>query len=136
MRYRLAAMDPALRAGDEDRRLVIDELQRSYVEGRLSSDELSERLDRATAARTFGELAELTSDLPVRQSTQGSGSERHDQWWAALLNPIGVALLTVLAVLFVMYLLQAGHGGAGALPALFLGGAFFFGRSPRSRHRR
>src|SRR5690348_14398772 len=33
--------------------------------GRLTLPEYEERLARAYAARTFGELAELTSDLPV-----------------------------------------------------------------------
>jgi hypothetical protein len=54
----------SLRAGDADRRRVADELQRHYVEGRLSSDELTERVRQATAARTQGDLAALLQDLP------------------------------------------------------------------------
>ncbi len=53
-----------LRAADADRRRVADELQRHYVDGRLSSDELSERVSRALAARTYGELEALLRDLP------------------------------------------------------------------------
>ncbi len=53
-----------LRAGDADRRQVADELQRHYVEGRLTSDELQERVRQAMAARTFGELDALLRDLP------------------------------------------------------------------------
>lgn len=34
-------------------------------DGRLTSDELDERLERALAARTHGELAALTEDLPA-----------------------------------------------------------------------
>ena len=57
--------DPSsLRVGDADRRRVADELQRHYVEGRLSSDELTERVRQATAARTQGDLAALLQDLP------------------------------------------------------------------------
>jgi hypothetical protein len=54
----------SLRVGDADRRRVADELQRHYVEGRLSSDELTERVRQATAARTQGDLAALLHDLP------------------------------------------------------------------------
>src|SRR5207244_2505499 len=54
----------SLRAGDADRRGVADALQRHYVEGRLSSDELTERVQRATAARTHGDLDALLQDLP------------------------------------------------------------------------
>ncbi len=57
-----------LRAGDADRRQVADELQRHYVAGRLSADELQERVRQAMAARTFGDLDALLRDLP-REST-------------------------------------------------------------------
>ena len=53
-----------LRAGDADRRRVADELQRQFVEGRLSSDELTERVRQAMAACTYGELDALLQDLP------------------------------------------------------------------------
>jgi hypothetical protein len=58
-------MEPSdLRAADADRQRVAAQLQRHYVDGRLSTDELSERVDRALAARTFGELEALLRDLP------------------------------------------------------------------------
>jgi len=56
--------ESSLRVGDADRRRVADELQRHYVEGRLSSDELTDRVRQATAARTQGDLTALTHDLP------------------------------------------------------------------------
>ena len=59
-------MTPDLRAGDEDRRRAVDALQRHYVEGRLSADELSERVSQATSARTLGELQTPLADLPQR----------------------------------------------------------------------
>jgi hypothetical protein len=55
---------PELRAADVDRRRVVADLQQHYVDGRLSSDELDERVTRAMAARTFGELDALLRDLP------------------------------------------------------------------------
>ena len=53
-----------LRAGDADRERVTEELTRHCAEGRLASEELSQRLDVALRARTLGELAHLTRDLP------------------------------------------------------------------------
>jgi hypothetical protein len=55
-----------LRASDDDRERVVDELRRHAAEGRLSVEELEERIERTLAARTQGELAALTRDLPER----------------------------------------------------------------------
>jgi hypothetical protein len=52
------------RASDGDRERVVDELRAHAAVGRLSVDELEERVQRALAARTRGELAGLTRDLP------------------------------------------------------------------------
>ena len=53
-----------LRVGDVERRRVADDLQRHYVDGRLSSDELTDRVRQAMAARTQGDLDALVRDLP------------------------------------------------------------------------
>jgi len=58
------AETPDLRASDADREHVAEVLRHAAGEGRLTVDELDERIDRAFAARTQGELTELTSDLP------------------------------------------------------------------------
>ncbi|MFQ1004195.1 DUF1707 domain-containing protein [Modestobacter sp. SSW1-42] len=57
--------EPHLRAADVDRAAVADRLGAAMSTGRLSVAEYDERLSRAYAARTYGELAELTTDLPV-----------------------------------------------------------------------
>ena len=57
--------DERLRASHEDRDRVIDLLRMAAGDGRLTADELDERLERALSARTFGELAALTEDLPA-----------------------------------------------------------------------
>ncbi len=56
---------PGLRASDEDREQLIAELNEHAVAGRLSTDELEDRLQAAYAARTTGELDALRRDLPV-----------------------------------------------------------------------
>jgi hypothetical protein len=54
-----------LRASHEDRDRVIEILRVAAGDGRLTAEELDERLEVAFSARTYGELAALTSDLPV-----------------------------------------------------------------------
>lgn len=57
--------NPGLRASDADREHVAELLGRAFAEGRLSSEEHSERLEAVYAAKTMGELRPLVSDLPV-----------------------------------------------------------------------
>jgi hypothetical protein len=54
-----------LRAADTDRAKVADRLRVALDEGRLSLDEYDERLQRAYAAKTYGELDQLLVDLPA-----------------------------------------------------------------------
>jgi hypothetical protein len=56
--------DPQLRAADSDREAVAAALGRALSEGRLTVEEYEERLAKAYAARTYGDLAGLTTDLP------------------------------------------------------------------------
>jgi hypothetical protein len=56
-----------MRACDADRERTADLLRTAYVEGRLDQEELGERLGRVYAARTYGDLAAQTADLPVRR---------------------------------------------------------------------
>jgi hypothetical protein len=49
---------------DADREQVAETLRHAAGEGRLTMDELDERLGAAYAAKTFSDLAPLTSDLP------------------------------------------------------------------------
>jgi hypothetical protein len=57
-------MTRPLRASDADRELAVDILRVAAGEGRLTLAELDERLETALTARTIGELAALTADLP------------------------------------------------------------------------
>lgn len=53
-----------LRAADADRQAVADRLQAALSEGRLTLAEYDERLRQAYAARTYGDLDALLTDLP------------------------------------------------------------------------
>ena len=54
-----------LRASHADREQVIGTLKAAFVQGRLTKDELDWRVGQTFAARTDGELAGLTADLPA-----------------------------------------------------------------------
>jgi hypothetical protein len=57
--------EPHLRASDADRAAVADVLGTHMSAGRLTVTEYDDRLARAYAARTYGDLAPLTADLPA-----------------------------------------------------------------------
>jgi hypothetical protein len=57
--------DGSIRASDNDRETFVTALREAYTEGRLTLDEFEERTSAAYAARTWGELRDLTSDLPA-----------------------------------------------------------------------
>jgi hypothetical protein len=59
-----AASPDRLRASHEDRDRVVELLRVAAGDGRLTADELDERLEVALTARTFGELTALLTDLP------------------------------------------------------------------------
>jgi hypothetical protein len=54
-----------LRASHEDRDRVAELLRMAAGDGRLTVEELDERLEKALTARTYGELASLSRDLPA-----------------------------------------------------------------------
>jgi len=54
-----------LRASRADRERVIDLLKAAFVQGRLDRDEFDARIGQALAARTYGELAAVTADIPA-----------------------------------------------------------------------
>jgi hypothetical protein len=54
-----------MRAADADRQAVADQLKGALDEGRLDLHEYDERLQQAYAAKTYGELQPLLSDLPA-----------------------------------------------------------------------
>jgi hypothetical protein len=85
-----------LRASHEDRDRAVEMLRVAAGDGRLTSDELDERLEQALTARTYGELVAVTRDLPAPGLAPGapvqepkelaridcqSGSARRDGRW-------------------------------------------------------
>jgi hypothetical protein len=66
-----AAGRDLIRAGHADREQVIGTLQDAFVHGRLTRDEFDARTGRALIARTYADLAALTSDLPPGLAAAG-----------------------------------------------------------------
>ncbi len=56
---------PSWLVGTADRERAVGILRAGFTEGRLSQDELDERIGRAYAARTYAQLWAVTSDLPA-----------------------------------------------------------------------
>jgi hypothetical protein len=63
---RPAGVNPGMLASDAARERVVEVLNQAFVEGRLLPEEHGERLGRAYAARTYGDLDALTADIPRR----------------------------------------------------------------------
>jgi Domain of unknown function (DUF1707)/2TM domain len=54
----------SMRASDADRERFVEALRQHHADGRLTTEELTERNERAYATRTFGDLDALAVDLP------------------------------------------------------------------------
>ncbi len=95
------------RAGDNDRQATVRRLEQAMVEGRISIDEMEDRMGQAYRAGTWDQLDRLTEDLPDPVSTQpppatrpiGSfhvgllGDVRRGGWIATEDHMMGVTLL-------------------------------------------
>jgi hypothetical protein len=118
-----------LRASDDERERVAERLRDAAAEGRLTSEELEERLGRALSAQTRGELDPVVADLPAppappRPRARGIRPERF------VFLSTAVLLVATWALSGMGYFWPAwpilGWG------VLVVGPGRFFGRSPRS----
>jgi hypothetical protein len=57
-------MDDRIRVSDADREHVTDRLREHFAQGRLSSEELDERITATLSAKTYGDLRRVMADLP------------------------------------------------------------------------
>lgn len=117
-----------IRASDADRERVARFLNRHFADGRLTVDELSERLESAFAARTLPELERLGRDLPGR--TLGRRERRAQR--TATARPRLVAAATVTwAVLQAVVLLVGALLMATCAVTMFVIGAVMRGGCAR-----
>jgi len=134
----MASRDPSIRASDEDRESTAAELRDHYAAGRLTSDEFNERLDKAYAAKTLGDLAALKTDLPAPASAGlgqlpepiqpagpvAAGSDRFPVAWRAAWG----SWASVSLILFVIWALSGGGGNLWFLWPVGICGALLLGR--------
>ena len=107
---------PGLRASDAERERVAEALRRHHLDGRLDTEELQERLERAYAARTTGELAPLLADLPDERE-RARGPRAFAPW-----SPPPFVVAAIVALLALATVGAVAHGHPGPLPfiAVFL----------------
>ena len=102
-------MDDQLRISDAERERAAAELAEHYTEGRLTTEEHSERLDRIWAARTRSDLLPMFRDLPGAygpvQAADPRARSAESAYWSTGPRPwagrrgVPAPLLLVLAVL-------------------------------------
>lgn len=108
-----------LRASDADRELVVETLRLATGDGRLSLDELNQRLEAADAAKTYAELEKLTEDLPpAGVSASTAGSLPAQRFGARPTSRFGIALMSGFE-----------RGGRWVVPRRFTGLAIMGGGS-------
>ena len=122
--------DPNLRASDADREATANRLREHHTDGRLDQDEFQERLEKCFAAKTVGELAELTRDLPG-DSAQPSGGGRTG--FRVLGSLRMIPILPIILAIIAVHLIVGTVGGLWILiPLFFLARCMFFRRGFRS----
>ena len=127
-------MDDRIRVSDADRDRVTTRLREHFGEGRLTQDELNERISAALNAKTVGDLRRVMADLPepapVPQHTPWAGAYGgRPQWggphWAGprwggppwMARRRGPRLLPLLLIALFAVLLV--HGGGWVLFGFF-----------------
>jgi Domain of unknown function (DUF1707) len=87
------------RASDAEREHAAEALRRHHADGRLTTDELEERTERAYAATTLGDLDELFGDLPRLRAVEDERRPRRRPLWPPVLAlPLVAALVVIAAV--------------------------------------
>ncbi|MGW0355988.1 DUF1707 domain-containing protein [Nocardia nova] len=61
-----------VRASDADREKIVERLRTAMNEGRLNLAEFDDRVQQVYAARTYGELSPILSDLPAVRDRPGA----------------------------------------------------------------
>jgi len=128
-----------LRVGDADRKAVVAELQRHFVEGRLTSEELGERVSQALQARTFADFSPLLNDLPVLnpETTERPELAVHqadESWHGHVMGPPLGAILLIIGLMALLWVFMMPGMRFGFFPwPLLIWGFFIFGRPWRGR---
>ena len=121
--------NPNLRASDADRDATADRLREHHTDGRLDQDEFQERLERCFAAKTAGELAELTRDLPDDTARHRAGGRTRFGLLGGL--PMIPIVPIILAIVAIHLIVGVASGLWILFPLLFLVRVMMFRRGFR-----
>ncbi|WP_227983468.1 DUF1707 domain-containing protein [Nocardia spumae] len=130
-----------VRASDADREKIVERLRSAMNEGRLNLAEFDDRVQQVYAARTYGELSPILSDLPaVREQGTASRPHRVPPWVLIMWTPwVFVNVLCLLIWLatgagyFWPFWVAVPWGLALCIPTVI---GITVGRSPGERHPR
>jgi hypothetical protein len=120
-------MNDRMRIADSDRDRAAAQLRDYYAEGRLTSEELDERVSAALSAKTAGDLRRLMADLPGTAPAAGGPPYGSQSWggsrpvppWAGRRRR-GPRLLPILLLLLIAAILLPGGWVLFALIKVFL----------------
>jgi hypothetical protein len=126
--------DDQLRIGDAERERAAAELGEHYAQGRLTTEEHAERLDRVWASRTRAELGPLFRDLPGPYGPAApvsADTARRPTYWSGGVAPFrrGRPSPLVLVLVVLLAITIATH-----VPVILVGGLVLL--FVMSRHRR
>jgi hypothetical protein len=76
-----------VRVGDADREAIAAQLREHYADGRLTLEELNERLDQTFAARTKADLNTVMRDLPHAAGASYGGTAWPGPAWQGPMAP-------------------------------------------------
>jgi hypothetical protein len=114
--------DQAMRASDRDRERAAEVLGDAYAVGRLDLEEFHDRAGAAYSAKTWGELRDLTADLPAWQ-IPGQGEHEADSSTVPArpdhAPPRPFAFIWGMAVIW-LAIAAAAHTAAEAIPLVLL----------------
>jgi len=113
-------IEPSLRASDADREQAAGRLRHATAEGRLSGDELEERLEAVYRARTYEALHVLLADIPIGRSPGDQPRVRLRRWIGAVsgvtLVLAALCLLAIVRAHAAVAVLGTGRSGDPSLP--------------------
>lgn len=116
----LLSLNRRHRLADAEREQAAQELRHALDDGRLTLDEYDERVQKAYAAGTAGELRPLLKDLlaPAAGKPSAPTAGQRKSWWIA-----GATTAAIIAVVAGIIVYRSGEGdGSGGAPAV-TGGA-------------
>jgi hypothetical protein len=111
-------MDDRIRVSDADRERVADRLREHFAQGRLSSEELDERISAALTAKTFGDLRHIMADLPEPELVPPRAGRPAP--WPARPGAIGARRPRILPLALLALIVALAIPGAGWVLFAFL----------------